>query len=126
VNDTYGHAIGDAILRGVGGLLSRWVRKCDFVARIGGEEFVVIAPTTPREGAFILAERLRAGLDSSPLVASTQSGMHARIRVTASVGMACLDPRVPGSSTTSASLVEAADAALYRAKNGGRNRVECV
>lgn len=124
VNDTHGHAIGDGVLRSVSMLLGRGMRQVDLLARVGGEEFVVLAPATPLEGARVLADRLRASLANAPLLATAGSGMHVTLRVTASFGVACLDPKVAPATLTAAMLMESADAALYRAKQGGRNRVE--
>jgi diguanylate cyclase (GGDEF)-like protein len=124
INDTYGHAGGDAVLRGFAGVLSRVVRKVDLVARVGGEEFVIIAPATGREGATILAERLRRTIESAPVLTNSESGTHHRIAVTASFGIAILDRCPDEILTTPEQFLEAADAALYRAKRRGRNRVE--
>jgi diguanylate cyclase (GGDEF)-like protein len=109
-NDTYGHPGGDEVLKKVARLLSEHARDTDFVARYGGEEFVVIAAETDLSGVISLAERLRRAIESAewPLRA-----------VTASFGVATATL-----ATASASdLVAEADAALYRSKEGGRNRV---
>ncbi len=124
VNDTHGHAIGDGVLRGVSVVLGRGMRQVDLLARVGGEEFIVLAPATPLDGARVLAERLRASLQAAPILATAGSGMHVMLLITASFGVACLDPRVAPASLTASVLMETADAALYRAKQAGRNRVE--
>lgn len=123
VNDTHGHAIGDGVLRGVCMVLGRGVRQVDLLARVGGEEFTILAPATAIDGGRILAERLRMSLQSAPILATAGSGMHMKLQVTASFGVACLDPHVAPATLTPAVLLETADAALYRAKEAGRNRV---
>lgn len=113
VNDTYGHQAGDAVLRGMAGLLLESLRGSDLPARFGGEEFAVILPHTSREQALLLAERIRQR------VAARDFGEAGRkVRLTVSAGVAALEP-----GTGSQELVSLADQALYLAKNGGRNRV---
>jgi diguanylate cyclase (GGDEF)-like protein len=117
-NDLYGHPRGDECLRQVAGLLKESLQRVsDLVARYGGEEFVVILPNTWLAGAGELAERIRAGVQA---LAISHEGAAERGVVTVSLGVACMVP-TPASSATA--LVEAADAALYRAKREGRNRV---
>lgn len=110
VNDEFGHPVGDQVLVRTAKLLSSCVRDSDRVARWGGEEFAVIAPMTGGEGAEKLAEKLRA------IMASTHLGP--REPVTASFGVAELGP-----DDTVETLLQRADAALYRAKQAGRNQV---
>lgn len=112
-NDTYGHLAGDEVLKSVAMLLGRCARGSDIVARYGGEEFVVLLPNTDREGALVLAERMRAGIEG-----------HAwsMREVTASFGVATLD----SGSSTPAELVDAADRAMYISKSSGRNKVSCL
>lgn len=109
-NDTHGHAAGDRLLREVAHLLHSSARQGDTVARWGGEEFVVLLPETNLEGAHHLADRLRAAIGTISLGA---------IRTGASCGVAAF---VPGD--TADVLLAAADAALYRAKENGRDRTE--
>jgi diguanylate cyclase (GGDEF)-like protein len=116
VNDTHGHEVGDAVLRHVAGILRDGARTVDVVARLGGEEFGVLLPSTPADGAAEVAERLRAALESHP----PRLPGGALLTVTASFGVA--SHPVPVSKRDG--LVAAADAALYAAKRGGRNRVE--
>jgi diguanylate cyclase (GGDEF)-like protein/hemerythrin-like metal-binding protein len=111
VNDRHGHAAGDQVLEGLARLLESHVRESDLVARWGGEEFVVIAPMTGIDGAANLAEKLRGLLESTDLGPEGP--------VTASFGVAELQPE-----DTVEALLHRADEALYRAKTGGRNRVE--
>ena len=113
VNDTHGHLAGDATLVHVSTLIAASVRDEDVVARFGGEELAVILRSTPIEPAGILAERLRARIASSRCAYDDRT-----VAVTVSVGMAC----TPAPSVDA--LIEAADRALYRAKQAGRDRVE--
>lgn len=110
INDRFGHAAGDAVLSGFGGLLDASCRREDTAARYGGDEFVVILPNTTIGGAVDFAERIRTRTDALP--------MRTAGAVTASFGVAALED-----GDTAAALRERADAALYRAKRNGRNRV---
>jgi diguanylate cyclase (GGDEF)-like protein len=114
INDTYGHQVGDEVLRGVGRVLSANVRQVDLAARYGGEEFAIIVPETDLEGAVQLAERLRVALEQERI--NVPDGSH--IAVTASFGAA-----VKGGLPRAEQLVAAADATLYEAKRSGKNRV---
>lgn len=109
-NDSHGHAGGDLLLGAVSRILVSKARQGDTVARFGGEEFVVVLPETDLAGARRFAERLRVAIEARPV---------GRIRTTASFGVAT---RV--ADDTADSLLRAADDALYRAKESGRNRVE--
>jgi len=110
-NDTFGHLAGDEVLRQVARLLGESARTTDVVARFGGEEFAILLPNTDLQGAASLAERFRVAIESAPWK---------RRRVTASFGVAAVTPEMADASA----LVSGADAALYRAKMSGRNRVE--
>ncbi|WP_334064278.1 GGDEF domain-containing protein [Limimaricola cinnabarinus] len=114
VNDRFGHAAGDRLLSEVGHLLPRWLRRSDLAARWGGEEFLLILGTTRLTGAIALSERVR-GCFEKRLSLPDGSGP-----VTVSIGCAEL---LPGETTIDAAISRA-DAALYRAKAAGRNRVE--
>jgi diguanylate cyclase (GGDEF)-like protein len=116
VNDTYGHLQGDAVLRAIAKIVSDESRGIDEPARYGGEEFVVALPETGFDGAVELGERIRSRIEADriPLVDGAGS-----LRVTASVGVATLEPAMSGVD----GLVAAADAALYDAKRSGKNRV---
>lgn len=117
-NDTYGHPKGDECLRAIAGMInSKIFRPADLVARYGGEEFAVIMPGTDLEGAISVAERVREAVIALDM---PHRGSGTAGHVTVSVGVAAL---VPSPATTPELLVAAADAALYRAKHGGRNRV---
>ncbi len=114
-NDTYGHEAGDAILREAASFLVRSVRSEDFVCRYGGEEFVVVLPTADLRATEARAERIRAKLRELVVVHNGRSlGL-----VTASIGVAAL----PNHGTSEKELLQAADAALYRAKREGRDPV---
>ena len=116
-NDTYGHLEGDRVLRAIATALKTCVdRPGDLVARYGGEEFAVLLPATAGEGALIIAAAVRASIDGLELAhAATPSG-----RLTVSIGVSC---RIPDASCAAETLVQAADAALYLAKDQGRDRV---
>lgn len=114
VNDNYGHAAGDAVLKEVANRVLRHVRGFDLVARYGGEEFVVVLPETPLPVALVVAERLRSVIAETPIEVE---GTKAQIPITISIGVAM--PR--GREETPATLLRRADEALYAAKNGGRN-----
>ncbi len=116
VNDSYGHAIGDEVLREVSARSSRNLRTFDLVARLGGEEFVVILPDTDGEAALIVAERLRQRIADTPFVVSTGAG---EISVTVSIGIS-VGGRL---GDTAEGLIRRADEALYEAKRSGRNCV---
>jgi diguanylate cyclase (GGDEF)-like protein len=117
-NDRYGHPAGDECLRRVAALISSHARRpYDVAARIGGEEFVLLMPATEEEGAAMIAERLRRGIENLQIPnAASRSG-----HVTISAGTATMRPYGPLNGP--ATLTEAADRALYEAKSGGRNRV---
>jgi diguanylate cyclase (GGDEF)-like protein len=115
VNDTYGHQQGDLVLREVARVLRETSREIDEPARYGGEELAVVLPGTDLEGAYNLAERVRAGIEELALPLLDGEGA---LRVTASFGVATL----PGSADDMRELVAAADEALYRAKRAGKNR----
>ena len=117
VNDTWGHPIGDQVLRLVAGMLKAALRPDDVVARYGGEEFAAILPATAPEDARVAAERLRRACEGKQVVIRTSGKTIGG--VTLSVGGACYEP---GESL--ANWIERADGALYAAKQGGRNRVE--
>lgn len=117
VNDTVGHLAGDTVLRAVGDALKRELRGYDAVARFGGEEFVVFLNDLAIDEATLVAERTLARIRTLPI--SGQSDSDAPLRLTASIGLAAYP--VHGEELTE--LLEAADAALYDAKNAGRDRV---
>ncbi|MBE9607652.1 PleD family two-component system response regulator [Acetobacteraceae bacterium H6797] len=115
VNDTYGHASGDIVLKEVADRLKSSLRAADVVARFGGEEFVVAMAGQEAEDAAVVAERLRLAVSAKPI--EVEGGEP--LKVTISCGVAAVPPGVSLDA-----LLGAADAALYRAKGNGRNRVE--
>ena len=116
VNDTHGHLAGDAVLAAVGRIIRATLREYDIAGRFGGEEFVVALPEAGPAEAWAFAERLRQAVEAAP-IAVAAGGVP--LRVTISVGVACF----PAHGATTTALTAAADAALYRAKAAGRNRV---
>jgi diguanylate cyclase (GGDEF)-like protein len=110
INDSFGHAAGDVMLRTVSRLLTSLARQGDTVVRWGGEEFVVVLPETDLAGAHRFAERLRRTIEAHPV---------GEMRTSASCGVATMVPE-----DTVEALLGAADQALYRAKSNGRNRTE--
>lgn len=115
VNDTYGHATGDLVLRDLAAVLKGTVRETEIVARYGGEEFGVILPETGNEQALVAAERLRANVAEHTFL--TTEGEP--VNITISIGLATF----PGDGKSRADLIDMADKALYSAKNAGRNCV---
>jgi diguanylate cyclase (GGDEF)-like protein len=112
INDSHGHAVGDAMLGRLGQAVASTIRASDVAARIGGEEFAVLAQHTPLQGARVLAERLRDTIET------TSAGvLGPEKRVTVSIGVAQLGDE------TGPELLARTDKALYQAKHGGRNCV---
>jgi diguanylate cyclase (GGDEF)-like protein len=116
VNDSYGHLVGDAVLKSVAQQIVGCVRPYDTVGRYGGEEFLVVVPLSGASGTMSIAERVRRRVESKPV--STDSGP---IHVTISCGVAICSGETP---IEVAALLYLADEALYRAKDAGRNRCE--
>ncbi|MBY0239544.1 MAG: sensor domain-containing diguanylate cyclase [Burkholderiaceae bacterium] len=121
VNDTIGHQGGDEVLREVAARIKNELRLSDSLARFGGEEFVVLLINANLDSAAFVAERIRASIAASMIEVSAS----VRISVTASLGVACLDRSMLDTPVEAAAmeLIAQADAALYQAKDGGRNRV---
>lgn len=117
VNDTYGHGIGDQVLKEFAHRLQEQIRSFDLVARMGGEEFVSIHPDIHEESAKYIAERLRRCVADLPFPCDIDAG---ELVVTTSIGGALIDKDYK----TIDDVLKAADEALYKAKDGGRNR--CV
>ena len=119
INDTLGHAAGDDILRQFGPRLQRQLRKgIDWVARVGGEEFAIVTPETDYASSLEVARKLRAAVSHTAFRAASK-----KLQVTASFGVCGMD-RVPvGESRLAERVLKIADAALYRSKKDGRNRV---
>ena len=113
VNDTYGHPVGDMVLRRMAGVLAAEIRKVDLAARYGGEEFALVLEETDEEGARLFCERVR-----QEVAAQVMSSEKGPFRVTLSLGVATW----PENGTEKQQLIERADQALYAAKEEGRNR----
>ena len=116
LNDTHGHPAGDAVLKQLARVLTECSRKGDTVARFGGEEFLVILPETPAAAAEVMGERIRSATEAERFILD-EAGI--AVKVTASIGLALF----PQHGRTPEALIAAADQALYRSKQGGRNRV---
>jgi two-component system cell cycle response regulator len=113
VNDTHGHDVGDEVLRAVAGCLKDMTRYHDVVARLGGEEFAVVAPNMDHDMLVRLAERIRKGIAAMPILSG-----NVRLKITASVGLAVWDRK-----ESAEEFFRRADKQLYQAKRQGRNRV---
>lgn len=109
INDTYGHSVGDAVLQTIGVLIEQECRMSDVVARIGGEEFAVILPNTGKDGAFVIAERIRQR------ISTYKSKLYPDLQMTVSIGI--------GLSDAGGGIMDNADKKLYIAKNTGRNKI---
>lgn len=118
VNDRYGHLAGDRVLATMGELVMRSCREIDIACRYGGEEITVILPETDAEGARVMAERLRKIVEAHRFELGDIKDGH----ITVSIGVATSS----GTLSSSKELTDSADRALYLAKEGGRNRVECA
>ena len=116
LNDTFGHHVGDQILRDVTSILVKDMREVDTVARYGGEEFVIILPETTETGALYVAQRLRRAVEQARFFAGSPHNVQ---HLTISIGVAVYDT----DAQFKRDLIEFADAALYAAKHAGRNRV---
>ncbi len=113
INDGYGHLAGDKVLKIIAGQLRKRLRASDFIARFGGEEFVILLPTTPMDEGLALLERLREGIEQCPFHFKGE-----RVTVTVSMGITLFAP-----GERSDVVLKRADQALYRAKHEGRNRI---
>lgn len=120
VNDTYGHASGDSVLRGVASIIKEQLRESDIPSRYGGEEFAVLLPYTKIEEAAVVGERLRKAVEDADISINTDEKNPKQIKVTVSIGLAEFRHEESGEE-----LFERADRALYESKKNGRNRV-CI
>jgi diguanylate cyclase (GGDEF)-like protein len=123
VNDTHGHQVGDAVLVELAERLAGAVRSIDLVCRYGGEEFGAIVPGAMLKDVAIIAERLRSVVEDRPFDLSHVDDFTGALPITASVGVAVYDPETASILSTPSVLVQAADKALYAAKESGRNCV---
>jgi diguanylate cyclase (GGDEF)-like protein len=115
INDTFGHLAGSQALAEMGQVFKRIVRETDVVGRYGGDEFVIVLPETPLNGAMIIAERIRKKVEECEFVTQNLS-----IRLTVSLGVA----NCPKHTLTSEGLIKKADAAMYRAKELSKNSIK--
>jgi two-component system cell cycle response regulator len=118
INDTFGHDVGDEVLKEFALRLATNVRGVDLACRYGGEEFVVIMPDTALRDALRIAERLRVHVAGTPF---RVRGLREPLSVTISVGVACTE----GQADSTETLLKRADEAVYEAKAHGRNQVVC-
>lgn len=119
VNDTWGHSVGDMVLRAVGQVLRDSCRVYDVPGRYGGEEFCIVLPETKLGNTPAVAERIRTRVEANAVTVEGD-----QINVTASIGVAGVDADTADAVLTASALVDRADRALYVAKHRGRNRVE--
>jgi diguanylate cyclase (GGDEF)-like protein len=120
INDSYGHQVGDVVLAELAQLIVNTVRTTDIVTRYGGEEIMVVAPSTPLKTATNLGERLRKIIEHRPF--DVPAKLHPKLKtlhITVSVGVACFGQN----ANDFQSLIQSTDEALYRAKKKGRNCV---
>ncbi len=114
INDTYGHIVGDVVLRKIASIIKECIREIDFVGRFGGEEFSVILPETSKKDAIVVGKRIVKKISSAKIKAFDEV-----IKTTVSVGVASY----PENSSYLDMIMEIADRALYKSKELGRNRV---
>jgi diguanylate cyclase (GGDEF)-like protein len=115
VNDTYGHGVGDDVLRRTAAICRKNLRTVDIIGRLGGEEFIFLLPETTIDQAVVIGNRLLEALSTTDIDAGVTT-----IRITATIGISQLLPGDQDFNT----LIQRADTALYRGKVAGRNRVE--
>lgn len=114
-NDTYGHLVGDVVLRDIGQIMRSCVREIDLIARYGGEEFSILLPETDREGARMVADRIRKRVEDNAFRAYDET-----LKITISIGVAMY----PEDAHDTKQVIERADVALYAAKRAGKNVVQ--
>ncbi|WP_320175044.1 diguanylate cyclase [Maridesulfovibrio sp.] len=117
VNDTYGHPMGDKVLKKVARILTEHIRISDYAARFGGEEFVILLPETDIEGARVTAEKIRSALKTFQFITETGESFY----ITSSFGCSSME-----NGENAEALISMADESLYRAKARGRDRVVCM
>lgn len=120
INDTYGHSAGDYVLKNMAKVFIKCIRDYDIVGRYGGEEFIILLPDTSLEGARVLAERIRVGVEKTEFkLTKSLSDKEETIKITISIGVSSFD----GKDKNPADVYDEADIALYKAKQEGRNKV---
>lgn len=117
VNDNYGHSTGDKVLKAVSRSVAKRLREVDFIARFGGEEFVILLPETSAKNAFALLDRIRERLSKTHMRSKKSTGEETKFTVTVSIGIAEF-----AEGNSAENVFERADKALYDAKEGGRNQ----
>ena len=122
INDTHGHLVGDQVLKEIARTLTSQLRDYDLAGRFGGEEFSLLLPQTRSVDAIRIAERIRSSIAALSIIAPGAVGGE-RVQVTVSIGVAALDS---GTDRKFSQLIAAADAALYRAKDCGRDQVQMI
>ncbi len=113
-NDSFGHLVGDVVLKEVAGILKQKVREIDLVGRFGGEEFCILLPEANKADAYVVAERIRKAVEGYTIKAYDET-----LSITISMGISSFPEDSPGLED----LIENADTALYEAKRQGRNKV---
>lgn len=116
INDTKGHPVGDEVLKKIAGLIKRFIRDTDFPCRYGGEEFVLVLPSTSTKEAVIIAERIRKSVEKSTFILNSKE----ELNITISIGIATY----PADAKEKHELVDKADKALYFSKESGRNQTQ--
>ena len=122
VNDTYGHLVGDIVLKNISKIIQNALREYDIASRYGGEEFIILLPTTTIDEATFVAQRLRKTVEDASIDISSANIDIKKLKVTISVGVSEFDLI----KDTPESFYIKADDALYRAKNSGRNKVIAI
>jgi len=115
INDTFGHLVGSRALAEMGQVFKKILRETDVVGRYGGDEFVIVLPETPLNGAMVIAERIRKKVEDYEF-----ASQELRIRLTVSLGVA----NCPKHTLTAEGLIKKADAAMYRAKEISKNSIK--
>lgn len=127
VNDAYGHSAGDDALRSISQIIKNVMRDSDAIYRFGGEEFVFFLPNTDSQSALILAERIRAAVESADIAVRDKDGQDIVLKKTVSVGCVGTDQITQEDMETDDlyrdRILNYADRAMYASKNTGRNRV---
>lgn len=117
VNDTYGHATGDEVLKELSKIMQKLQRKSDTIVRLGGEEFAILMPDTSKEQAFEVAQKLRQTIEKNKVLLTDGNSLH----FTVSLGVSTIKTE---KETDIEAALSRADKALYRAKESGRNNVK--
>jgi diguanylate cyclase (GGDEF)-like protein len=119
VNDTYGHQVGDVVLKEFANIIEYSIRsKVDWAVRYGGEEFIIILPETDLDGAKVVADRLRCSIAAFPFAAEEK-----KFSITASFGVMSLNEKTPWEKLSTDTIIQHADSLLYAAKDAGRNQI---